>query len=359
MKTQIQSVTLLLITVLFCSLTTNSYAQAEYNQCAGQNVIYDDYKLYSKDSKIRAAARKKAKVKLAKGAKGKPSANVYIAPTATKEDASALQDANRAYRIELQEQEDGTTKEVRVERKKVSVDKYGNASSNDFDLAVDGAFEGKTIAVLHFYTGENFDFELPKKALAEKGFSVFRWLNYPPSPEELREKLKKANQLWIISHMDQRLNEKHLEVIKEFFESGKGVYIWGDNSPYYADANFVGSALLDITMKGNLPGHKTVQLKEKHNKSGILQNHLITTGMNFIYEGITIATIQDNEHMTPLIWGSAGNLVTAVYEQDGRRAIFDGGFTRLFLSWDEAGTGRYVKNAASWLANVENQKKGS
>ncbi|MDB4958533.1 MAG: hypothetical protein JWO36_6102 [Myxococcales bacterium] len=34
-------------------------------------------------------------------------------------------------------------------------------------------------------------------------------------------------------------------------------------------------------------------------------------------------------------------------------AIFDGGFTRLYLQWDTAGTARYVKNAASWLVNAE------
>ena len=36
-----------------------------------------------------------------------------------------------------------------------------------------------------------------------------------------------------------------------------------------------------------------------------------------------------------------------------KRLIFDGGFTRLYCNWDTAGTGRYVKNAAAWLANVE------
>jgi hypothetical protein len=35
------------------------------------------------------------------------------------------------------------------------------------------------------------------------------------------------------------------------------------------------------------------------------------------------------------------------------RAILDGGFTCLYMRWDTAGTGRYVKNAAAWLANAE------
>lgn len=30
----------------------------------------------------------------------------------------------------------------------------------------------------------------------------------------------------------------------------------------------------------------------------------------------------------------------------------DGGLTRLAVSWDDAGTARYVKNAASWLVHA-------
>jgi hypothetical protein len=57
--------------------------------------------------------------------------------------------------------------------------------------------------------------------------------------------------------------------------------------------------------------------------------------------------------MTPIIWGSAGNLVAAAFEHDGRRLLVDGGFTRLYGKWDTAGTGRYIVNAAAWLANYE------
>jgi hypothetical protein len=242
------------------------------------------------------------------------------------------------------------SREVEV---KAAADGFGNAAGNQHDLAVDGAFDGQTVAVLHFYTGEGFDFALPKKALAEKGFSVYRWMNQPPSPEELEEKLKKACQLWIISGDRQLLTEKHLVVIKRFFDSGKGVYIWGDNEPYYADANAVAKKLLDVQMRGNVMGDNVVGLQKVPGKQGLLPRHLLTTGLEYIYEGVTIATIQPNQSLTPLIYGSADNLVTAIYDRNGRRAILDGGFTRLFLKWDTAGTGRYVKNAAAWLVNVE------
>ena len=71
-------------------------------------------------------------------------------------------------------------------------------------------------------------------------------------------------------------------------------------------------------------------------------------------QGETIARVAANPLLTPLVFGSDGNLVSSTYERDGRRAMFDGGFTRLFCDWDAAGTARFVINAAVWLANREN-----
>jgi hypothetical protein len=233
----------------------------------------------------------------------------------------------------------------------VKSDRWGNAQGNQNDLATDGAFEGQTVAVLQLYTG--FDFSLPRAALKEKGFSVFRWVQNPPPPAQLREMLKKACQLWIVSDATPRLNAEHIKVIKEFFDSGRGVYIWGDNDPYYADANQVAQALFGAKMLGDVPGDQTVSLWPKPGVHGVLPNHLLTTGLHYLYEGITIATIQPNQVLKPLVYGHADNLVAAYYDQGGKRAILDGGFTRLYYKWDTAGTGRYVKNAAAWLTNVE------
>ena len=243
--------------------------------------------------------------------------------------------------------------QTRTVQKRAAGDTFGNAKGNQYDLAVDGAFKGQTVAVLHFYTGEGFDFSLPKAALAEKGFSTYRWINKPPAPAELRASLKKASQLWIISNSDRRLSDEHVKVIKEFFDSGHGVYIWGDNAPYYTDANVVGKALLGAEMLGDVMGDQTVGLQQKGRGPGIIPDHLLSTGLQQIYEGITIATVQPNKQLEPLIYGSAGNLVAAYYDRGGKRAVFDGGFTRLYLKWETAGTARYVKNAAAWLVNVE------
>ncbi len=241
-----------------------------------------------------------------------------------------------------------------MEERHVSSDKYGNANGNNYDLAVDGAFEGQTVVVLHLYTGEGFNFELPKAALQEKGFSVYRYMNQVPSVEELKESLGKACQLWVVSTNTQLLTKEHVDAIKEFWDQGHGVYIWGDNDPFHADANYLAKELMGVEMSGYFMGNTVVGIKSDTTQAGLLPNHLITTGLQYVYEGITISAIHDpNRVLKPLIWSSDGNVVAAVYEKNGKRLILDGGFTRLYNNWDTAGTGRYVKNAAAWLVNYE------
>ncbi len=252
-------------------------------------------------------------------------------------------------KVQVRDQKTGKMTEQTVQTRP-QADRYGNAQGNQFDLAVDGAFSGQTVAVIQLYP---FPFDDAKAALAQKGFSVYRWSNAPPSPEELEKALAKSCQLWIIANSTQMLTDKHLAVIKTFFDAGHGLYIWGDNEPYYADANFVGQALLGTTMTGDVHGDQVVGMNEAKAAPGLTPNLLLTTGLEHIYEGITIATIQPNQTLRPLVYGSAGNLVAAFYDREGKRAIFDGGFTRLYNKWDTAGTARYVKNAAAWLANVE------
>ncbi|MFT3713251.1 MAG: hypothetical protein QM817_36815 [Archangium sp.] len=251
-------------------------------------------------------------------------------------------------------QKDGTVKREKVVQE-VAKDQFGNARGNNHDLAIDGAFDGQTIVVLHLYTEPSFDFQLPKSALAEKGFSVYRYINTAPSPEELEKSLAKANQLWVIAGGSRQLTDAHAKVIKKFFDAGHGLYIWGDNAPYAQDADFLSRAIFDVEMKSDPwdQGEQVVGRQSKAMDTGLLADHLLTTGIEQLYEGHTIAFLPRPGALTPLIVGSQKHVVAAFFDKDGKRAIVDGGFTRLYVKWDTAGTGRYVKNAASWLANAE------
>lgn len=231
-------------------------------------------------------------------------------------------------------------------------DRYGNPDGPDFDLARDNAFDGLEIGVLHLYTGGGFDFSLPEAALAEKGFRIRRWKNSPPRAKELARALEKCSQLWVISDSTEKLKTDHIKVIRAFFESGRGLYIWGDNDPFYVDANALSKPLLGAQLAGDIIGDQVVSGRQGNSGGGMIRDHLICTGLEYLYEGVTIATIEGG-NLAPVAFGSAGNLVIAGYDQNGCRALLDGGFTRLYNKWDTAGTGRYVKNAAAWLTNYE------
>jgi hypothetical protein len=177
------------------------------------------------------------------------------------------------------------------------------------------------------------------------------WTSVPPLAE-LEQALSQSCQLWIISSSQQFLSEEHFRIIQAFFREGKGLFIWGDNEPYYADANFISGKLLNTTMTGNLRGDKVVRYRQHDSTESGFTNHDITTGLQFLYEGNTIASIQPGPGVQPLIYGSAGNIVTAYYNNDGCRCILDGGFTRLFCQWNAAGQPRFVVNCAAWLANL-------
>lgn len=247
--------------------------------------------------------------------------------------------------------EDGVVRTVTVE-KPVARDGYGNAQGAQYDLAVDGAFEGQVVLVVDLYRE---DFGRPAEALRTKGFNVVRFDDVPPLTQ-FKESLAKSNQFWIIASCDDRvhLSKEHQLAVKQFFDAGHGVYLWGDNDPCNADADALATMLLDARVKGNLYGDQVVGRSLKQGSPGIVVNHLLSTGVENVYEGITVATVTPaGEQMTPVIYGSAGNLVTAAFEAKGKRLLVDGGFTRLSNKWDSAGTGRYVMNAAAWLANYE------
>jgi hypothetical protein len=245
----------------------------------------------------------------------------------------------------------GVTRVV-TEKRAPKLDGYGNASSSQYDLAVDGAFTGQTVLVLDYYSQS---FEGPAQALKQKGFSVVHLRNQAPAPKQLKEMLAKSNQFWLIASCNGSVNltAEHHQVIKEYFEAGHGVYLWGDNDPCNADADKLASLLIDARVTGDLPGDQTVGRSSGAGKAGVATDHQLTTGLENIYEGVTVATVKPAGAMTPIIWGSAGNLVAAAYEKGGKRLVVDGGFTRLSYKWDSAGTGRYIRNAAAWLANYE------
>ena len=230
-----------------------------------------------------------------------------------------------------------------------TVDKFGNAMGDEFDLVKDGSFDNEKIYVLNC-TG--FPIDPYKNALKRKGFSLIEDV-YAPGAQTLKSILKDTSQFWLISGTGHPLENTVVSVIQDYFEEGHGLYLWGDNDPYFVHSNQISQRLFGTTMSGNSPGDQVISLYDERKKNGVIPNHLISTGIVNIYEGGTIAEVHTNKLLTPLIYGSNGKVLAAYYDQDGKRVIIDGGFTRLYYKWDSAGTDRYIVNAAVWLVNME------
>ena len=239
-------------------------------------------------------------------------------------------------------------------------DAFGNALGSQADLGRDGGFNGKKIVVLWLDDEPAIKGEDAKNnitgAVRSKGF-VVDFHNYAASavcsPAELRQMLSDACQLWVISNRSARITSQHVDVIADFFHLGRGLYLFGDNAPFFVDSNLISQRLFGISMSGDYLGDKVIGVSAGDNCTGIVRGHLISTGIQSFYEGITIATVQTNADVKPLVYNSERNVVTAYYDKDYKRCLIDGGFTRLFYKWNTAGTERFVKNCAAWLANVE------
>ena len=233
-------------------------------------------------------------------------------------------------------------------------DEYGNARGSQYDLAKDGSYEGFKVVILCLYTGEGIldGIQQPIQAMEKKGFTVE--LRTGAEPAELERMLADACQLWVVSDRAKHLNDQHLDVIRRFYQKGHGLYLFGDNDPFYVDVNYLGEALLGTSMSGNTPGDQVIGVQTRSGAPGIIQGHPVSTGIVNLYEGITIAEVRTNNNVRPLVISSDRKVVTGILESGGRRALIDGGFTRLYVKWDTAGTDRFIVNAAAWLANAEN-----
>ena len=232
-------------------------------------------------------------------------------------------------------------------------DRFGNPQGAEYDLAIDGGFKGYKILILNLC--EVAYMTKAMAAMEKKGFAVEHVHGRIPDAVTLKKKLKNKCQLWIISQQELQFTEDHYRVIQAFFDEGHGVYIWGDNDPLNTNANFLIGRMFSTSMGGDYYAGQVLSIQKGPKQPGIVPDHLISTGIVSFYEGITIASIKLKGDLRPLIYSSDKNVVTAYYEEGGRRALIDGAFTRLWDGdWGKvAGTERYIVNAACWLANLE------
>jgi hypothetical protein len=238
------------------------------------------------------------------------------------------------------------------------VDAHNNAVGSQYDLGQADGFKGMTIVV--FNCCNECSFTKPQKALEEMGFHVIEiQLFNGPQPVNI-DSLRFASQIWVISSRNGHLNDSVYEFISSFYHNGRSVYIWGDNSPYFVEANNLFNRMLpgmSVRLEGDDPGGKVQKARSSATSSGFEAKHMIFTGIASLFEGITVSRVMKGSSEIEIIMNnSSGYPVTGVLDnlnkKHGRLAI-DGAFTRLCNNWDDAGSARFVKNMAAWLAAID------
>lgn len=253
-----------------------------------------------------------------------------------------------------------------VEPKRV-FDQFGNETGSDLGLARDGEFKGQRILFWAIdYGGRNpFGDTNPLwKALEDKGFKVRR--EHAPFNKEW---LKETDQFWMLSSCrGVKISPDDQDAIADFVKAGKGLCILADNDPCAGDANAMTKHLYGIGVSGNYPGTKIAYVRgrelrpediKKYGGNYEVANHFILTGVNFLYEGITISNIQQSEKMEVALLASDGKPLLAISRVPEHRVIIDCGFTRYYDGYIQktAGTTRLAQNMAAYLAGKGSPQK--
>ncbi|KAF2070121.1 hypothetical protein CYY_008561 [Polysphondylium violaceum] len=236
----------------------------------------------------------------------------------------------------------------------VEVDQYSNPVGNNFDLGLEGAFSDFTILIGMFYT---FNLKC-EDSLKSKGFNII----VVKTQKEFIDQLSKADVAMIIPNKNGDITTSEadfLSAVKNYHEAGKGLFLWAENEPFFAQTNWVLNSLFDSKVVGSDPGQKNLSLG-KGSETQKFASHLITSGIVTLFEGRTVSYFEKVPEKLEVIATSSGNnpiiaCSLATQEKNCGRVIVDTGFTKLLDEFFNAGIERYVKNACVWLLALDHR----
>jgi len=178
-----------------------------------------------------------------------------------------------------------------------------------------------------------------------------------------------------------KYKEEFISSVVDYHKSGGGLFLWGDNEPYYYEMNLILKQISEfnndeknpsyIQFSGNTKADKVLSYGDPTKPGEFDKEHLIFSGINYLFEGITICYPVVQSSVTdsfadPSVGGVRGTLgkydvlatssngkpvILKIEKNDGRgRVILDSGWTKLYkFGWSTVGQYRYVVNACVWL----------
>lgn len=243
-----------------------------------------------------------------------------------------------------------------------TLDMYGNPIG--MDLVKDGALEGYKLLIGCFYQGEGLPADLENLTLPElhkKGWEVKVESSVSSFTKQLE--VGQFHVAWVISNSTKSPDERaFLKAVRKFHEDGRGLMIWGDNEPYFAQANEILPSMFGFRLQGDTPGGKELSPGKPMKAGHFNKDHFVCAGILKLHEGITIC-YPDTVPQDWQVYGTSSNGKPLLLAKDvegktgAGRVVVDNGFTKLMRGqWTTAGTPRYVSNAAAWLAWRERWK---
>ena len=163
----------------------------------------------------------------------------------------------------------------------------------------------------------------------------------------------------ISSNTEQSAIPEYAEYLMKAYESGKSIFLWGDNDPYYKQVNsflykFFKSN--EYYLQGNYPGTQKLKSGDGSTIGTFDKFHPVGRGFVELFEGFTICSWNKPfpSFKSFAMQSISESLPFTFYLDVETRLLLDCGFTKLFDQYFDYNTARYVANAACWLHKLEN-----
>jgi hypothetical protein len=170
------------------------------------------------------------------------------------------------------------------------------------------------------------------------------------------------------------LDERSLRAVVDFVKAGKGLCLLAEDEPFTVEANELARRLFGVGVSGNYIADKVAAVRgrgitaadaKRFGATFEADDHPLLTGVNFLFEGITVSHVGPTDKLDVALRASDGKPLVVASKVPGVRVVIDCGFTRYCHGPTErtsyirktAGTVRLAQNIAAFLAGKDAPKK--
>ncbi|KAL4469878.1 hypothetical protein ABPG72_011099 [Tetrahymena utriculariae] len=259
--------------------------------------------------------------------------------------------------------------------KKIEYDDDQNAKN--IKLAKENSCSNINLLIGVFYQDRKFYEQVQKNtqdSLKSIGYNKCKLVN---KEKDFINLIEEYDQVWVISNEyfnDKGYEQQFTTKIKNHIKQCKGLMIFADNHPFTLHANLILQDIdfgiynkipIKIQLAGNDDGCQILRAGKAYTQQEFT-NHLITTGLNNIYEGNSICYPEIVSNTPKDIFGNLNIIGVSsankpcIFVLDGQRKRgrigFDCGFTKFMDEyWNKAGNQKFIQNIYTWLCWLEKQ----